>query len=129
MKNILSKILKLKLNIIFPLAFSAWILIFSIVRPIQQQIGEYTFDINSGTVAHFTAYFLLSSLWFLYHKRDNIKKVLAISAVTAGLFGMFIEFVQYIIPYRHFEPYDMIINFTGALMVFPAYYIIKKLSE
>ena len=68
---------------------------------------------------HFIAYFCLSMLGLcLYLKNKNFQKI------VYGLFflSIFLEILQFVIPRRVFEIYDVCANFAGVLV---AYYIVK----
>jgi len=88
---------------------------------------DYIF--NSGTVAHLSAYFILSALWFLNFYKRYKTKALLISVLIAGVFGILTEFAQSFFIYRHFEIKDMIINFTGAILIIPTYYLLTKKAK
>ncbi|MBW2966305.1 VanZ family protein [Candidatus Woesearchaeota archaeon] len=80
---------------------------------------------NSGFPAHMFSYFVLSSAVLLYFSAKNFQKPFIKSALLAGSYGFFIEIIQFFISYRHFEVLDIIINFTGAFLIF-SFLLYKK---
>ena len=68
--------------------------------------------INAGSIKHLIAYFILC---FLFYKASS--RVM-LSIFLAGCYGFLIESVQFVIPYRAFEIFDVILNFAGACFVF-----------
>ena len=82
--------------------------------PIPTHLYTYASIIN-----HFIAYFFVSILGlYLYMRNQNFQKILY------GLFflSIFLEVLQFIVPRRAFEIYDILANFSGVLL---AYYLIK----
>mgnify|MGYP001284424115 CR=1 FL=1 len=76
----------------------------------------YTF---ASMINHFIAYFFVSILGlYLYMRNQNFQKILY------GLFflSIFLEVLQFIVPRRAFEIYDVLTNFSAVLL---AYYLIK----
>ena len=70
-------------------------------------------------INHFICYFCVSMLGFsLYLKNHNFQKI------VKGLFflSIILEVLQFIVPNRVFEIYDISANFIGVLV---AYFIIK----
>jgi len=117
-----------RIKFIAPIIFSIIILILSIIKAIKIPfIEDYVF--NSGTIAHFSAYFILSALWFLNFYKKYKTKAFFISILLAATFGVLVEFIQTFFSYRHFEIKDMIINFTGTLIIIPAYYLLTKKAK
>ena len=112
----------IKKNILFFLSFSiaGAILILSVTP----SMGP---DINSGIFGHSLAYFVLSLTLCLSFKINRTKYHLVHGFFVSGSYGAMIEVVQYFIPYRCFDFFDMFINFLFSMIaVFPAYYLIKK---
>jgi len=71
------------------------------------------------SINHFISYFFVSSLGlWLYLKSENFKKIfyglLLLSAI--------LEVLQFIVPNRSFQLYDLIGNFVGVLI---AYFLVK----
>ena len=72
-----------------------------------------------AAINHFICYFCISMLGFsLYLKNHNFQKI------VKGLFflSIILEVLQFIVPNRTFEIYDISANFIGVLV---AYFIIK----
>jgi len=76
--------------------------------PIPNHLYTYANIIN-----HFIVYFYVSMLGFcLYLRSHNFKKI------VCGLFflSIFLEVLQFIVPRRAFEIYDVFANFAGVLV-------------
>ena len=71
------------------------------------------------SINHFIAYFFVSSLGlWLYLKNENFQRL---------FYGMFflsitLEVLQFVIPHRSFQLYDLVGNFAGVLF---AYFLVK----
>ncbi|SMP13875.1 VanZ like family protein [Desulfurobacterium pacificum] len=65
---------------------------------------------NSDKLSHFLAFSVYSSLFFVGYSKDFIKTFLAIL-----LFGGFIEFVQFFLPYRSCDLFDIVADCTGGV--------------
>ena len=73
----------------------------------------------ASIINHFIAYFYVSMLGlYLYLRSHNFQKI------VYGLFflSIFLEVLQFIVPFRAFEIYDVSANFAGVLV---AYYLLK----
>ena len=82
--------------------------------PMPSHLYTYASIIN-----HFIAYFYVSILGLcLYLRNQNFQKI------VYGLFflSIFLEVLQFIVPRRAFEIYDVSANFAGVLV---AYYLLK----
>ena len=82
--------------------------------PMPSHLYTYASIIN-----HFIAYFYLSMLGLcLYMRSHNFQKI------VFGLFflSIFLEVLQFIVPFRAFEIYDVSANFVGVLVT---YYLLK----
>ena len=82
--------------------------------PMPSHLYTYASIIN-----HFIAYFYVSMLGlYLYLRSHNFQKI------VCGLFflSIFLEVLQFIVPFRTFEIYDVSANFAGVLV---AYCLIK----
>ena len=112
MKNMLSKInnmAKLKNWYVYAVFFqAASILILSVIPGIGG-------GINSGFSAHCLAYFFFSFTIALHNKAQNISHPLLCAVLISGSYGIFIEFIQYFIPYREFDINDMAVNICASL--------------
>jgi len=72
-------------------------------------------DINSGTLSHCLAYGTLSGIAGTYLLIIKVPHCLIKGALLAALYGAFIEFVQYYIPYRTCQFGDIVVNCLAAL--------------
>ena len=80
------------------------------ITPIPSHLYSFANIIN-----HFIAYFLVSMLGLcLYLRSRNFQKI------VYGLFflSVFLEVLQFIIPRRAFEIYDVSANFAGVLVAY-----------
>ena len=71
------------------------------------------------SINHFISYFFISSLgMWLYIKNENLQKLFY------GLFflSIILEVLQFMVPNRAFQLYDLIGNFVGVLV---AYFLVK----
>ena len=90
-------------------------------------VPEFAGGINSGVTAHGSAYFIFSFTTALYFRSNGHKTPLLKGALLAGLYGVFIELVQFFIPYRNFDLLDILVNFSSALIaVFPNFVLIRS---
>ena len=88
--------------------------------------GESSFLLDfphKDKVGHFGFYFGFVFLWHIFFKSVGVialKKII----VVAIIYGIFMEILQYIMPYgRMFDVKDMIANSIGAIL---AYFFIKN---
>jgi len=67
---------------------------------------------GADKVVHMLSYFVLM-VWFsgMYARRRQ-----AAIALTLILFGIVLEFIQAQLPYRQFDPLDLVANATGILI-------------
>ena len=87
-------------------------------NPFYTPLPVHLYKIGS-IINHFIAYFYISMLGLcLYLRSHNFQKM------VFGLFflSIFLEVLQFIIPRRAFEIYDVSANFAGVLV---AYYLLK----
>ena len=72
-------------------------------------VSEYD---GADKVVHMLSYFVLM-VWFsgMYARRRQ-----APIALTLILFGIVLEFIQAQLPYRQFDPLDLVANATGILL-------------
>ncbi len=78
---------------------------------------------GKGYFAHLAAYALLSFLAYSYTLVHPRKNSLVKIALAVFLFSAFLEVVQLLIPYRSFNPYDMLANAMGVLSGIAAGYL------
>jgi hypothetical protein len=84
---------------------------------------------NSGTVLHLLAYFILSTVWIMHYYRKKIDHFMLKGISMAFLFSVFIEAIQFFIPYRHFEIHKILINFIACVTSIIPVKILAKTSE
>ena len=85
--------------------------------PMPSHLYTYASIIN-----HFIAYFYVSMLGlYIYLRNHNFQKI------VYGLFflSIFLEVLQFIVPKRAFEIYDVSANFTGVLVAYCLIKIVK----
>ena len=78
--------------------------------------------VYASIINHFIAYFSISILGlYLYLRNHNFQKI------VYGLFflSIFLEVLQFIVPRRAFEIYDVSANFTGVLVAYCLIKIVK----
>ena len=102
----------------FLIFFAGMLLLLSVIPPIGK-------GINSGGSAHLLGYAVLAFLTLLLLKAKRVRSPLLKAALFAGTYGLFIEAIQFLIPYRNFEVSDIIYNFSAAFIgVIPCYFLI-----
>ena len=67
---------------------------------------------ESGMVLHFVGYFVASSLFYWAFRKDTLFSIL-FSCFSIFLFSVFLEIVQLYLPYRTFNPKDIVANALG----------------
>ena len=70
----------------------------------------------SDKVFHISAYLLLSFLASNSFALNKSRKFRLKAFFYAFFLGMFIELIQYLIPYRSFETLDVFANFLGSIL-------------
>ncbi len=75
----------------------------------------------SDKLAHFIAYFVLTTVWFSFlffseRQNKNLKQSLWIASVMCVLYGILMEILQALLTtYRSSEWYDVIANTSGTI--------------
>ena len=64
-------------------------------------------------VKHFFAYFLLSFLVF------KSTKSFSLAIFLTGIYGILMEALQFTIPFRNFDIFDILVNYFGAIFILP----------
>jgi len=83
--------------------------------------------INSGLNAHLCGYSVFSFTALLFFRTKGINRVFLKAALFAGMYGVFIEIIQFFLPYRLFEYLDIVINFAAAFAgILPGYFLVKN---
>lgn len=67
---------------------------------------------ESGIVLHFVGYFVASSLLYWAYRKDGILFIL-FSCFLIFMFSVVLEIVQFYLPYRTFNPKDIIADALG----------------
>lgn len=101
------------------------------IEPVSESWFNFPYMDKLG---HFGFYFGFVFLWDLYFKKIKLKKTLEYSFALAILYGIFMEVLQYIMPYeRMFDVVDILANITGAIFavicikfVLPSLYALKR---
>jgi len=108
--------------------FVVWIVVIAILSivPHANEGGGLSFKLtDSGMVLHFGAYFIAASLlYWAFIKgpqisqisadcRERETKIILISSFTIFLYSFVLEIVQIYLPYRTFNPVDILGNASG----------------
>ncbi len=88
------------------------------LTPIEHKITVGIWDWDKA--AHFTAYLLLA----MFVKRVHLEFSYLTCVVTCFSYSFAIECIQYFIPNRMFDIFDMLANLLGAIMGVVLYYLI-----
>lgn len=104
----------------FLILYALLILIFSVVPAAKS-------GMNSGLGAHVSGYAVLSFSAVLFLRARAVRQLYLKAFLFAGSYGFLIEMIQYFIPYRQFDLFDILVNFTAAVSgTLPGYFLIKK---
>ena len=95
----------------------------------QKVTISHDFSFRLDYILHFFSYFFLASFLTIwkFSKEKNYKLILFITIFGIIISSIF-EFIQYFLPSRTFNPYDMLGNFSGfiiGLMLSIEFLIIK----
>jgi len=86
---------------------------------INKIIHKPVFKFRLDYLIHFISFLIFIPLCFIYIKRGgpifSKKPVLKYLLIIGGAAVIF-EFIQYFLPYRTFNPMDLISNLTGAII-------------
>lgn len=77
-------------------------------------------------VYHFYAFFLFSAFLMISVSQGKRIKIIPITLILSILYGILDEIHQYFIPYRAFDPLDMLTDTAGILFAGFLYYGILK---
>ena len=112
------------LHAVLTVAAAVTILVLSVMPPLSLTDGT---PANSGMVLHIIAYgtlCLLTCMWL--RVANNSQSPLLRAFVFTSLYGLFIECVQFGVPYRSFEMSDILINcLAAATAIIPCYAMIR----
>jgi hypothetical protein len=100
------------------------ILVLSVMPPLSLTDGT---PANSGVVLHIIAYGTLCLLICMWLRvADKSQSPVLRAFVYTSLYGLFVECVQFYVPYRNFEMSDILINcLAAATAIIPCYAIIR----
>jgi hypothetical protein len=100
------------------------ILVLSVMPPLSLTDGT---PANSGMVLHIIAYgtlCLLTCMWL--RVANNSQSPVLRAFVFTSMYGLFVECVQFGVPYRSFEMSDILINcLAAATAIIPCYAMIR----
>lgn len=88
--------------------------ILSVIPGIVQRELTKSFDLSSGgTLFHILAYALLSLLGMI-NAELQINRFPFWTSGLILIYGSILELIQYFLPYRTFNPYDLLANIIGV---------------
>lgn len=100
------------------------ILFFSVI-PVQGLQTEHPAD----KIAHFVFYGITAIIFFrILRTKMSLVKTTAVSIIFASLYGLAMELIQHVLPWRQFSLLDEASNFSGAL-VFSVIYAIREYNR
>ena len=113
--------------------FLIWILVVAVLSlfpfPDNHGSGFEGFFGSSGAGGHVTAYFVGAILCYYAFKFDG-KAFIFLSAFAVFLWGIVFEFIQIWLPYRTFNPADIVANAVGVgvfVLIWSAYlYVVRR---
>jgi len=70
--------------------------------------------LNHGPLAHMAAYSFLAIILCEILRRRQFPRPTIISFMISGSYGALVEFGQYLLPWRSFDPKDILMNFAAA---------------
>lgn len=113
---------KRKHNIIFFIAFSCVILILSVVPDnTPETIQIFGYKIRIDIVEHILIYFCLG--YFL----QKIRHIGILPIIILGLIVAAIpEIIQHFLPYRSFDPIDLMLNLLGLVLGLFTFFIFNR---
>ena len=121
---------KLKVLLLWAV-FSLWVLVLiaASLVPDSLLVGDFLGN-QSGSrlVEHAVAYFIGALMCFYSFRLIGIRFVL-LAGMGVFLFGVIFEVVQIWIPYRTFNPKDMVANGVGAglfMIIWSSFFIYQK---
>jgi VanZ family protein len=103
----------------FPALFCAILILWLSVSSIGIQLPESL--VSPDKLGHLLAYGLLNMLlnWALMKSGKYSPKSATLAVLSVTIYGVALEFVQWaFFPNRFFEIWDMVANFSGALLAF-----------
>jgi len=86
------------------------------IIPHANEVGGLSFKLTeSGMVLHFVAYFIAAALLYLAYRKNTLFSIL-ISCFSIFMFSVALEFIQIYLPYRTFNPMDIVANGVGIVV-------------
>ncbi len=87
--------------------------------------------LSFDTVAHFSVFGTLVFLMIIGLSKQYTfhflrRKAIVVSLTVSILYGVLIELMQYSIPGRHFEFFDILANSLGCFVGFGVFYLVYK---
>ncbi len=112
------------LHAVLTVAAAVTILVLSVMPPLSLTDGT---PANSGIVLHIIAYGTLCLLTCMWLRVVNNSRFSLLRAfVFTSVYGLFVECVQFGVPYRSFEMSDILINcLAAATAIIPCYVMIR----
>jgi VanZ family protein len=104
-----------------------WLLIvlFLSVIPVQEPQTGYPAD----KIVHFVIYGITAIIFSrILRTKMSLVKTTAVSIIFASLYGLAMELIQHVLPWRQFSLLDEASNFSGAL-VFSVIYAIREYNR
>src|SRR4030042_2100518 len=104
-----------------------WLLIISFfsVMPVQGLQAGHPVD----KIVHFVIYGITSIIFFrILRTKMLLVKTTVLSIIFASLYGLAMELIQHVLPWRQFSLSDEASNFSGAL-VFSVIYAIRECTR
>ena len=105
-------------NMLARLAFVVWIVTITVLAVVPHSDDGLMVSSNvtpSGMEKHIVGYFLATLLFYYGFKRKRVYFVWFSGLVIFG-YSVALEFVQFFLPYRTFNPYDILGNGIGILI-------------
>ena len=100
--------------IIKSLIFVIWIIVITALSVIPySKNGIASFKLTeSGMIVHFVGYFVATALFHWACRKDSVLSIL-FSCFSILMFSVVLEIVQLYLPYRTFNPKDIVANALG----------------
>lgn len=109
------------------------LLVLNVIKLPELAMRDYrimNMDIGMDKWQHALAYFVFTLLLtFEMTKNGKSSKLIAVAFVSSVSLGILLEGLQYLLPYRTFNPYDILANMTGALFALVVFYAYKRISR
>lgn len=103
-----------------------WLLVVAVLSLIPVPKGV---DMVSDKTIHFFFYIITSMIVYLSISNGSFIRSLSITVISVLFYGIFLEILQSLVPYRTFSIDDIIANTLGIMtytVCYVVYYIIRK---